>query len=50
MEENLKWVWLAFSVAWVIHLVYVYTLGSRQKTLKREVEDLRAQLDDLGRD
>ncbi len=50
MEENLKWIWIAFSVAWVIHLAYVYTLGSRQKSLKREVEDLRAQLEDLGRD
>ncbi len=48
MEENLKWIWAAFSLAWVIHLAYVYSLGSRQKTLKRQVEDLRAQLEDRG--
>lgn len=48
MEENLKWIWAAFSLAWVIHLAYVYALGSRQKVLKRQVEDLRAQLEDRG--
>lgn len=48
MEENLKWVWAAFSLAWVIHLAYVHALGSRQKALKRQLEDLRAQLEDRG--
>ncbi len=47
MEENLKWVWAAFSVAWALHLIYVYTLASRQKKLSDEVRDLRAQLDEL---
>lgn len=49
MEENLKWIWFAFSLAWVLHLLYVYSLGTRQKALKRQVEDLRAQLEDQGR-
>ncbi len=49
MEENLKWVWFAFSVAWVLHLAYAYSLGVRQKALSRQVEDLRAQLEDQGR-
>lgn len=46
MEENLKWLWMAFSVAWVLHLAYVATLGARQKNLKDQVRDLKAQLDD----
>ncbi len=49
MEENLKWLWYAFSLAWVLHLSYAYSLGVRQKALKRQVEDLRAQLEDQGR-
>jgi hypothetical protein len=48
MEENLQWIWIAFSLAWAIHLAYVYSLGSRQKVLKRQLEDLRAQLEDRG--
>ena len=48
MEENLKWVWFAFSLAWLLHLAYVYSLGKHQKALKRQVEDLRAQLEDRG--
>ena len=46
MEENLKWVWAAFSVAWALHLLYVYTLASRQKKLNDEMRDLRAQLEE----
>lgn len=45
MEENLKWVWIAFSVAWIIHLAYVAILSSRQKNLARQIEDLQAQLE-----
>lgn len=46
MEENLKWVWAAFSVAWALHLLYVYTLAARQKKLREEMRNLRAQLED----
>ena len=46
MEENLKWVWAAFSVAWVIHLAYLFVLATRQKGLKDQVRDLRAQLEE----
>ena len=46
MEENLKWVWLAFSVAWGLHLAYVYTLAARQRKLNNEMRDLRAQLEE----
>lgn len=46
MEENLKWIWAAFSIAWVLHLAYVFTLGARQKRLNDEVQNLRAQLEE----
>src|SRR5690606_7387512 len=29
MEENFKWLWAAFSIAWALHILYVYSLGSR---------------------
>ena len=38
MEENLKWLWYAFSVAWVIHVLYVVTLGRREAKLREELE------------
>lgn len=50
MEENLKWVWAAFSVAWALHLLYVYSLSSRQKKLRDEMKNLRAQLEDRESD
>ena len=46
MEENLKWLWMAFGVAWILHILYVYTLASRQKSLRNEVQQLRAQLEE----
>jgi len=46
MEENLKWLWAAFSIAWVLHLLYVVSLASRQKNLHDEVQNLKAQLDE----
>ncbi len=46
MEENLKWLWWAFSVAWVIHLAYVASLGRRQKRLREELEALKAMLEE----
>ena len=46
MEENLKWLWAAFSIAWALHILYVYTLGAREKTLRNQVRDLKAQLED----
>jgi hypothetical protein len=46
MEENLKWLWMAFSIGWALHILYVYTLGAREKTLREQVRNLRAQLED----
>ena len=46
MEENLKWLWFAFSALWVIHLVYVLTLGRREAKLRQELETLRSMVED----
>ncbi len=44
MEENLKWLWAAFSIAWALHVGYILLLSDRTKKLQGQLEDLRAQL------
>lgn len=44
MEENLKWLWAAFSIAWALHVGYVTMLSGRTRKLERNLEHLRAQL------
>ena len=44
MEENLRWLWVAFSVAWALHIGYVMLLSGRTKKLERQLEDLDTQL------
>lgn len=44
MEENLKWLWAAFSVAWALHLGYVVLLSRRTRRLERELDHVSAQL------
>lgn len=46
MGENFKWLWAAFGIGWALHVLYVYTLASRQKSLRDEVSQLRAQLEE----
>lgn len=40
MEENLKWLWAAFSIAWFLHVGYVSLLSARTKKLEREIATL----------
>ena len=44
MEENLKWLWAAFSIAWAMHIGYLGLLSGRTRKLGRQLEDLRIQL------
>ena len=46
MGENLKWLWFAFGVGWALHILYVYLLAARQKSLRDELTQLRAQLEE----
>jgi hypothetical protein len=50
MGENLKWLWAAFGIGWALHILYVYTLASRQKNLRNEIQQLRAQIEDRDPD
>ena len=31
MEENLKWLWYAFSAAWILHILYLGSISVREK-------------------
>jgi len=44
MEENLKWLWYAFGSAWIIHILYVYSIASRTKQLRSQIENLKTLL------
>lgn len=44
MEENLKWLWYAFGLAWVLHIAYLGLLSSRASGLRRQMDDLKALL------
>lgn len=44
MEENLKWVWAAFTIAWALHAGYLALLSDKTRKLQGQLEDLRAQL------
>lgn len=46
MGENLKWLWAAFSIAWALHIAYIVHLSGRSRKLERQLEALRAQLED----
>ena len=46
MEENLKWLWFAFSAAWIIHILYVASIASRAKDLRGQLDNLKSLLQD----
>jgi bacteriorhodopsin len=49
MEENLRWLWYAFGAAWVIHILYVYSIASRAKDLRAQIDNLKTLLKDQER-
>ncbi len=46
MEENLKWLWYAFGSAWIIHILYVYSIASRVKDVRGQIDNLKELLRD----
>ncbi len=44
MNENLQWIWYAFSVAWIIHLLYLVSISSREKKLREQMDYLKTLL------
>jgi len=49
MEENLKWLWYAFSAAWLLHLFYVVSLARRERKLRDELEALKSLVEERQR-
>jgi len=45
-ERNHLFLWAGLIAAWVILMVYILLLASRERKLKREISSLRAMLED----
>ena len=46
MEENFKWLWYAFSLAWVLVVGYLFSLGRGESKLRDELESLKTMIED----
>ena len=46
MQENLEWLWYAFSAAWVLHILYLVLISAREKKLRQQISDLRSLLEE----
>lgn len=42
--ENLVYVFAAYTVIWLVSFGYLYTIGSRQQKLRREIDALKGAL------
>ena len=43
-EANLPYLFAVYTITWVLFFVYLYYLSQRQRTLRREIEELRQAL------
>ncbi len=41
MESSLKYMFMGYSVIWLIIFTYVFFIGKRQGDLKKEIDELR---------
>jgi CcmD family protein len=41
MDASLKYMFMGYSVIWIIIFTYVFFLGKRQGDLKKEIDELR---------
>jgi CcmD family protein len=46
LQRNYEFLSYGLTVAWLILVLYVLMMASRQKKLKREIANLKAMLDD----
>lgn len=44
MGDNLQWLFGAFGAAWIIHMLYLLSISSRQKKVLRQIDDLQKLL------
>jgi CcmD family protein len=49
MSEHLPFLIAAYGVVWIGVLLYVTSLARRSRTLEREIEELRALVDQRSR-
>ncbi len=50
MEENLRWLWYAFSAGWILHILYLVSLSMREKKLREQAANLKAVLEESTRE
>ncbi|HYD47622.1 MAG TPA: CcmD family protein [Terriglobales bacterium] len=48
--ENLNFLFAAYTAVWVLIFLYVLTLSRRNRSLEREIEELRELLQQRRRD
>ncbi len=41
---NLKYLFLAYSLVWVVFILYAWNLSRRQSRLKKELDDLKTKV------
>ncbi len=41
MENSLKYMFMGYSILWLIIFSYVFFIGKRQGDLKKEIDELR---------
>jgi hypothetical protein len=41
MGDNLQWLFGAFGAGWVIHMLYLLSISSRQKKVFKQLDDLQ---------
>ena len=46
MDDRLDWVWYAFTVAWIIHVLYLVSISTREKKLRAQLDYLKALLNE----
>ena len=44
MGDNLQWLFGAFARGWVIHMLYLLSISSRQKKVFKQLDDLQRLL------
>lgn len=44
-SENLPYLFVVYSVTWVLFFAYVFYVSRRQRELEREIRDLRAAIE-----
>jgi CcmD family protein len=46
--DNLGYLFAVFSIVWIVLFVYIFSLIGRQKRLQKEIDSLKARLEEKG--